>query len=130
MNRLTAIGRIVRDIELKEVGDGRIVLNNAIAIPRTFKSDNGRDTDFINFVAWGKRAELIEEYCNKGDQVGFDGRIQSRTYENSENQTVFAVEMVVESVYFLQSRTGNRKNRTRAQKNNSTKVEDIQTANS
>jgi len=127
MNRLTAIGRIVRDIELRDVGDGRVVLNNAIAIPRTFKSDNGRDTDFINFVAWGKRAELIAEYCHKGDQVGFDGRIQSRTYENKESQTVFAVEMVVESVYFLQSRRGNRKNRTRAQTNN---VEDIQTANS
>lgn len=112
MNRLTVIGRIVRDTELRAVGDGRIVMNNTIAIPRTFKTDKGQDADFINFVAWGRRAELIEEYCNKGDLVGFDGRIQSRSYENDQNQTVYTVEMVVESVHFLQ--TKRKSNRTAA----------------
>lgn len=104
MNRLTVIGRIVRDTELKGLGDGRIVLNNSLAVSRTFKTDNGQDTDFINFVAWGKRAELIEEYCNKGDLVGLDGRFQSRSYENEDKKTVYIVEMVVESVHFLQQK--------------------------
>lgn len=104
MNRLTVTGRLVRDNELREVGGERIVLNNAIAIPRNYKSDNGQDTDFLNIVAWGKRAELIEEYCNKGDLVGLDGRIQSRSYQNNEEQTVYTVEMVVDSVHFLQAK--------------------------
>src|SRR5690625_4415161 len=107
LNRLTVIGRIVRDAELREVGDGRIVMNNSLAIPRTYKTDNGQETDFINFVAWGKRAELIEEYCDKGNLVGLDGRIQSRNYQNEEGQTVYVVEMLVDSVHFLQPRNSN-----------------------
>lgn len=109
LNRLTVIGRIVRDVELREVGDGRIVMNNSLAIPRTYKTDNGQETDFINFVVWGKRAELIEEYCDKGNLVGLDGRIQSRNYQNETGQTVYVVEMLVDSVHFLQPR--NLKNR-------------------
>lgn len=104
LNRLTVTGRLVREIELKEVGDERIVLNNAIAIPRNYKTENGPDADFMNIVAWGKRAELIEEYCNKGDLIGLDGRIQSRTYQNDEEQTIYTVEMLVDSVHFLQAK--------------------------
>lgn len=104
MNRLTVAGRLVREIELKEVGDGRIVLNNSIAIPRTYKSDNGQDTDFINIVAWGKKAELLEEYCDKGDLVGLDGRVQSRSYQNNEEQTVYTVEMLIDNIHFLQAK--------------------------
>lgn len=106
MNRITVIGRIVRDTELRAVGsrEGTFVMNNTIAIPRAFKSESGQDTDFLNFVAWGKRAELIEEFCNKGDLIGLDGRIQSRTYQKESEQKVYIVEMNVESVYFLQGR--------------------------
>lgn len=104
MNRITVIGRIVRDTELRAVGEGKLVMNNTIAIPRAFKSENGQDTDFLNFVAWGKRGELIEEFCSKGDLIGLDGRIQSRTYQKDSEQKVYIVEMNVESVYFLQNR--------------------------
>lgn len=104
LNRLTVTGRLVRENELREVGDERIVLNNSIAIPRSYKTENGQATDFINIVAWGKRAELIEEYCDKGDLVGLDGRIQSRSYQNNEEQTVYIVEMLVDSVHFLQAK--------------------------
>lgn len=104
LNRLTVTGRLVRENELREVGEERIVLNNAVAIPRSYKTENGPDTDFINIVAWGKRAELIEEYCNKGDLIGLDGRIQSGSYQNNEEQTVYTVEMLVDSVHFLQAK--------------------------
>lgn len=104
MNRLSVIGRIVREITLHEVGDGRVVLNNSLAIPRTYKKGDQQETDFVNFVAWGKRAELIEEYCGKGHLVGLDGRIQSRSYKNADKNTVYVVEMLVESVHFLQPR--------------------------
>lgn len=104
MNRLTVIGRLVRDNELREVGDGRMVLNNSLAIPRTFKTDDGQEADFINIVAWGKRALILEKYCDKGDMVGLDGKIQSRKYQNKDEQMVYIVEMVVESVQFLQNK--------------------------
>lgn len=104
MNRLTVTGRLVRESILKEVGEERIVLNNAIAIPRNYKSEDGVDADFINIVAWGKKAELIEEYCDKGDLIGLDGHIQSRSYQNSEDQTVYTIEMIVDRVHFLQAK--------------------------
>lgn len=104
MNRLTLTGRLVRENELREVGDGRIVLNNSIAVPRNYKTEKGQDTDFINIVAWGKRAELIEEYCDKGDLVGLDGRLQSRSYQNQEDQVIYTVEMLVDRVHFLQAK--------------------------
>ena len=126
MNRLTVIGRIVREIELREVGDGRIVMNNALAIPRTFKTNKGPDADFVDIVAWGKRAELIEEYCNKGELIGLDGRIQSRTYVDNNQQTVYVVEMVVESVHFLQQRSNNYKSK---QSSSQQEHQNIQTAN-
>lgn len=126
MNRLTIIGRLVRDTELKTIGDGRLVLNNAVAVPRIFKTDNGQDTDFINIVAWGKRAELIEEYCNKGDLIGLDGKFQSRSYENDQKQTVYIIEMVVEHVHFLQQKRESQPS-GQSEKIN---IDHIQTANS
>lgn len=126
MNRLTIIGRLVRDTELKTIGDGRLVLNNAVAVPRIFKTDNGQDTDFINIVAWGKRAELIEEYCNKGDLIGLDGKFQSRSYENDQKQTVYIIEMVVEHVHFLQQKRESQPG-GQSEKIN---IDHIQTANS
>ncbi len=119
MNRLTVIGRIVRDVELRTVGGERMVLNNTLAVPRSYRTEQGQEADFINFVAWGKRAELIEEYTNKGDLIGLDGRIQSRNYQNEEKQTVYVVEMVVDTVHFLQTR---RRSKVSAQKNNQKEV--------
>lgn len=102
MNRLVLVGRIVREIELKEVGaDGRVVVNNVIAVPKTYQKDNESSADFIAFVAWGKRAELIEKYCQKGDLIGLDGRIQSRQYTNASGETQYITEMIVENIQFL-----------------------------
>lgn len=102
MNRLTLVGRITRDIELRDVGEGRIVLNNTLAVSKVYRRENGQEADFIPFVVWGKQAELIEEHCQKGDLIGLDGRIQSRRYQNKEDETVFVIEMVAEDCRFLQ----------------------------
>src|SRR5690625_3720121 len=117
MYRLTVVRRIVRDVQLREVGDGKIVMNNTLAIPRTYKVDNGHEADFINFVAWGKRAELIEENYDKGNLIGLDGKIQSRIYENDKGQKVYVVEMLEDSVHSLQPRNSNlRRNRKSKEK--------------
>lgn len=123
MNRVNVVGRIVRDITLKDVGNGKVVMNNAIAIPKIVKKDGGPEADFLNFVVWGKRAELMEEYCSKGDLIGLDGKIQSRRYLNEKENTVYVVELLVESVHFLQTKRNN--NATNSQEN----TQSIQTAN-
>ncbi|MFC6464241.1 single-stranded DNA-binding protein [Marinilactibacillus sp. GCM10026970] len=102
MNQVSFVGRIVRDIELRDVGEGKIVMNNVIAVQRHYKSEGNTEADFIPVVAWGKRAELIEEYCNKGDLIGLNGKMQSRSYQNSDKETVYVVELLVNDVQFLQ----------------------------
>ena len=47
MNRLTVVGRIVRDVELREVGEGKLVTNNTLAIARNYKTDQGQEADFL-----------------------------------------------------------------------------------
>ncbi|MFL2119760.1 single-stranded DNA-binding protein [Marinilactibacillus psychrotolerans] len=98
MNQVSMVGRIVREIELRDIGEGKIVLNNVLAVQKNY----GVEADFIPFVVWEKRAELIEEYCNKGDLVGLMGKMQSRTYKNNESETVYVVELLVNEVQFLQ----------------------------
>lgn len=123
MNRVNVVGRIVREVVLKDVGNGKVVMNNAIAIPKMIKKEGGPEADFLNFVAWGKRAELIEQYCSKGDLIGLDGKIQSRRYMSEKETTVYVVEMLVESVHFLQTK------RNTQTLNNERDKQYIQTAN-
>lgn len=104
MNQVHVIGRLVRDVELKELGEGKQVVNNTIAIPMTYKKNGGQDTDFIPIVVWNKLAGLMQQYCKKGHLVGLTGKLQSRSYVNKDNETVYVVEIVVNSIDFLMSK--------------------------
>ena len=105
MNQFNCIGRIVKELEVKTSQGGTTVLNNTVAINRPFKNKQTgeREADFINFVAFGKTAEIIAQYHQKGSLIGLSGRIQSRSYENSNSQKVFVTELVVNEMHFTGS---------------------------
>ena len=105
MNNFNGIGRIVKDLEVKTSQGGTAVLNNTVAINRPFKNKQTgeREADFINFVAFGKTAEIIAQYHQKGSLIGLSGRMQSRSYQNSNNQKVFVTELVVNEMHFTGS---------------------------
>ena len=105
MNNFNCIGRIVKDLEVKTSQGGTTVLNNTVAINRPFKNKQTgeREADFINFVAFGKTAEIIAQYHQKGSLIGLSGRMQSRSYENSNSQKVFVTELVVNEMHFTGS---------------------------
>lgn len=105
MNNYNCIGRIVKDLEVKTSQGGTTVLNNTVAINRPFKNKQTgeREADFINFVAFGKTAEIIAQYHQKGSLIGLTGRMQSRSYENSNGQKVFVTELVVNEMHFTGS---------------------------
>ncbi|SEK21330.1 single-strand DNA-binding protein [Alkalibacterium pelagium] len=105
MNAISLIGRLTKDIELKDVGEGRLVTSNTLAVRKAYKKDGSSDADFIPFVAWGKRAELLEEYCSKGDLIALTGRMQSRSYKTESEDTRYVVEMLVEDLEFLQKKS-------------------------
>ena len=105
MNNFNCIGRITKDLEIKTSQGGTTVLNNTVAINRPFKNKQTgeREADFINFVAFGKTAEIIAQYHQKGSLIGLSGRMQSRSYENSNSQKVFVTELVVNEMHFTGS---------------------------
>lgn len=104
MNQTAMIGRIVREIEAKTVGENKVVVNNTLAVQRLYKTDSGQEADFIPFTAWGKTAELLRDYCRKGDLIGLTGKMQSRSYLKNEQEQVFVVELIADEVQFLQTR--------------------------
>src|SRR5690625_1093306 len=107
LNRVILVGRLTKDPELRYTPQGNAVANFTIAVNRPFKNQqtNENDADFINGVVWRKQAENLANYMKKGNQIGVDGRLQSRTYENSQGQTVFVTEVVADSVQFLESKS-------------------------
>ena len=105
INRVVLVGRMTRDPELRRTPSGAAVTSFTLAMNRTFTSQNGeRQSDFINCVVWNKAAENVERYCSKGSLVGVEGRLQSRTYDGQDGRRVYVVEVVCDSVQFLESK--------------------------
>ena len=105
MNKVIIIGRNTKDIELRQTASGTSAIEFCIAVNRAFKNANGeRESDFFNCIAFSKLAETISKYVKKGDQIGVEGRLQTRNYTNREGKKVYVTEIVVENVEFLQSK--------------------------
>ena len=105
LNQAVLVGRIVKEPELKETSNGTKVTNITLAVPRSYKNNEGQyDTDFISCVLWKGVAERTTQYCKKGDLVGVKGHIATRIVEN-ENETYHNyTEVIAEKVTFLSSR--------------------------
>lgn len=105
MNKVTVIGRWVKDLELKFTpGNGTAVATSTIAIDRRFKKEGQQEADFVPVVIWGKQAESTAKYTSKGSLVGISGRMQTRNYENKQGNKVYIAEIVAEEVQFLESK--------------------------
>src|SRR5690625_7698892 len=89
LNRAVLVGRLTRDPDLRYTPNGVAVANFTIAVNRPFTNQQGnRDADFINCVVWRRPAENLANYMSKGNLIGVDGRIQSRSYEGQDGKTV------------------------------------------
>ncbi|MGN1370878.1 MAG: single-stranded DNA-binding protein [Candidatus Coprovivens sp.] len=105
LNQLVIVGRIAKDIELKESENGKKYTNMILAIPRTFKNVNGEyDTDFLTVTLFEGIAENTAQYCKPGDLIGIKGRIQNRPYSGSDENIKYLMEIVAEKVTFLSSK--------------------------
>lgn len=102
INNVTIVGRLTKDPELKYSQQGTAVCNFTVAVNRNFKTQDGQDADFINCVVFRGGAESLANYQRKGNLIGVTGRLQSRTYENKQGQTVFVIEVIADSVQFLE----------------------------
>ena len=104
INNTILIGRIVNDIEVKELEKGKVA-NFTLAVGRRYKNDKGEyETDFIDCVVWNELANTLKEYCKKGDLIGVTGRLQTSIYETKEGLKRKSVDVIVENVSFLQAK--------------------------
>ena len=105
MNKVIIIGRNTKDIELRQTTSGTSAIEFSIAVNRAFKNAKGEsEVDFFNCVAFSKLAETISRYVKKGDQVGIEGRLQTRSYTNKEGRKITVTEIIVENCEFLQTK--------------------------
>lgn len=103
INTVVLSGRLTKDPELKETSSGKKVLSFTLAVNRR-NSKEDQQADFFPCVAWNKTAEVIAQYCSKGSQIGVEGRLQQRSYENSQGQKVYVVEVLCNYLTFLESK--------------------------
>ena len=106
MNKVQLLGRLTKDPEIRYTQTNNIaVANFSLAVNRRFgKEGEERQADFINIVSWGKTAQFCEKYFKKGMQIALVGRIQTRTYDDTEGKKHYVTEVVAEEVYFADSK--------------------------
>lgn len=103
MNNVVLVGRLTKDPEIRYSPNGKAVCRYTLAINRSFTNTNGeKDADFISCVSFGKVAENLANYQEKGSLIGVVGRIQTGSYENQQGQRVYTTDVVGESVTFLE----------------------------
>lgn len=101
MNNVVLLGRLTRDPELKSTAGGNAVVNFSLAVNRNFKNADGNyEADFISCVAWRHTAEYISQYFKKGDSISLRGRLQVRSFDDSEGKKRYVTEVVVEEAGF------------------------------
>jgi single-strand DNA-binding protein len=100
MNVITLTGNATKDVEIKFTPNGKAIGNGTIAVRRDFKNQQGEyETDFINFVALGKLAEVMANYIHKGDKFGINGRLQIRKWDH-DGKTSYFTEVIVNGFDF------------------------------
>lgn len=97
-NSVKLIGNLGSNPELKEFDNGTKMAKFSIATNESFKNSKGEkveDTQWHNLIAWGKTAEIVERYLEKGREVAIEGRIANRSYEDKDGEKKFFTEIVV-----------------------------------
>lgn len=102
LNQISVQGRIVRDPELRRTASGKAVTSFTLACERDFKNQQTgeKEVDFIECVAWGGTAEMVEKYFHKGQMAVATGRLQLRDWTDKNGQKRRQAEILVSSVYF------------------------------
>ena len=101
MNKVILIGRLTKQPEIKQTTNGNVVANFTIAVDKYNKNESEKTADFIPIVAWGKKAETVGKYLDKGSKVAVGGRIQTRSYDGNDGVRRYITEIFAEDIEFL-----------------------------
>lgn len=105
LNRIDLMGRLVRDVELRQTNNGKPVASFTIAVDRDRKNQNGeKETDFFDIVAWNGTAEFASKYFVKGRMAIASGRLQNREWTDKDGNKRRTAEIVADNLYFGDSK--------------------------
>lgn len=100
LNKIIVMGRLTKEPELRATQNQTAVASFTIACER----DREKNADFIDCVAWRHTAKFVSKYFHKGQLVAVSGRLQSRKWEDRDNNKRTSWEVVAENVYFAESK--------------------------
>ena len=103
LNKVMLIGRLGKDPESKQVGSSRVT-NFSIAITEKFKNKDGAQqekTEWVNIVTWNRQAEIAAQYLQKGSLVFLEGKIQTRSWDNSDGKKCYVTEIIANNIKML-----------------------------
>ena len=104
LNCLNLVGRLTRDPEIKAIGDNNMVAKFTVAVDRNYKDKDGNKvTDFIPCEAFGKTAEFVGNYLNKGRLISISGEMRVDQYQNEEGENRTFTKCHVNSLNVLDS---------------------------
>lgn len=108
-NRVQLIGNLGKDPEVKHLENGKVVAKFTLATSESYKNKQGEkvtDVQWHNIVAWGKQAEIVEKYFEKGKEIALDGKLLHRSYEDKDGQTRYYTEIQVNDFLMLNKKAG------------------------
>ena len=104
INRVVLVGNLTKDPVLRKTQTGQSVTSFTVAINRRYKDQE--QTDYVNCVAWNQPGEYLAQYAKKGNMVGVDGRISTRSYDDKDGKKVYVTEVVCDNVNIIKSAQG------------------------
>ena len=106
LNRVTLIGNVGKDPEIKTFASGNKVANITLATSERYKDRNGEqkeETEWHSVQAFGKLADVVERFVHKGSLLYLDGKIRTRSYE-ADGRTMYKTEIVANGIQMLDRR--------------------------
>ena len=106
-NRVQLIGNVGQDPAITNLESGKKVARISLATNDTYKNAKGEkitNTEWHTLVAWGKTAEIVEKYVEKGKEIAIEGSLTSRSYDDKEGTKRYVTEVVVSELLLLGSK--------------------------
>ncbi len=110
LNKATIIGHLGTDPEMRHTPSGQTVVNFSVATNESWGGRDGQErqekTEWHRIVAWGRLAEICNEYLRKGRQVYIEGRLQTRSWDDQQGQKRYMTEIIASNMMMLGGRGG------------------------
>jgi len=103
-NRVQLIGNLGMNPEIKTLESGKKLAKFSIATNESYKNAKGEkieDTQWHNLIAWGKTADIVEQYLQKGNEVAIEGKLSNRSYDDKDGNKRYVTEIVVNELLML-----------------------------